>query len=379
MSAPRLCLHTDFDGNNKPQSVTVKVGNKTIQRDLYKPGTGKTIKAVADDVAIIRNIVTSWLTRGAPLVTDNFKANFHYLDLPFTTAKLTAYDVGEQGPDTIAKLETAELSQHAWIKANAAVVYQHMETTGVYFDSEHVHPTWSLDTYSGRSRCSGPNVQGTTDESLGSPIAPDRLFVHCDWISADFRVAALLSGDENLERSFIESDPYEFAATELVGLELSRDDVKDRLLRSVNSLNSDDPVLTAVYPRLAEWVAEQRTRVERDGELTSLLGRRFQVTADRSVLAAFNATLQGSVAHAVQATLRAVWETNQDWPFCDIHDSVVLTCPKDELSQLLACLKRTMLHPFVGVLENNPAFPFRISVGKYWRNWREVLTVRAPA
>ena len=67
-------------------------------------------------------------------------------------------------------------------------------------------------------KSTGFNIQGFSEKVFVHNVSAleGDLLVHFDWICADIRVASLLSGDENLKRSFVKSDPYKFLMKSLI-------------------------------------------------------------------------------------------------------------------------------------------------------------------
>jgi DNA polymerase I-like protein with 3'-5' exonuclease and polymerase domains len=122
--------------------------------------------------------------------------------------------------------------------------------------------------------------------------------------------------------------------------------------------------------------------MDTQGYLTSILGRKFYVHGDNeqqileSRRQVFNAQMQGSVAHAMQNSLVRIHKKYPNCILTELHDSVVLCCKSPMAPQLIKDVSAIMLRPFDGLLENNPVFPLRVSVGNKWRNWKELRVYR---
>jgi len=88
--------------------------------------------------------------------------------------------------------------------------------------------------------------------------------------------------------------------------------------------------------------------------------------------------MQGSVAHAMQLTIRKVWERLGHRLLMEGHDSLVVTASPDagEIKATISAVVPIMLHPFQDVLPDNPAFPLKVSIGKRWKKWKLYATYR---
>ena len=243
--------------------------------------------------------------------------------------------------------------------AMASTTYAMMESRPIYVDEKRVYPRYSLDTFSGRSRCTNFNIQGAPEDI---PIKADGdLFVCLDWVSADLRVAAAMSGDENLTEMFRDSDPY----SNIAGLlKIPRSECKILLLRTLYALDLESAILD-LFPTLKKWIENKLIELETTGYLTSLLGRPFRLKT-RDQRSVFNATLQGTVAHAMQSVL---WKIQKDlgrFLLTETHDSVVFVCNRIVLTKLLRLATPIMNKP----LDKLPRLPFKAYIGKEWKRWK---------
>lgn len=272
------------------------------------------------------------------------------------------------------------MKPQAWKKifANAAVMYQALENRGVHQGLKHVYPTWWQTTYSGRSKNTGCNIQGSDgNDLLRLPDSmDDDYFVYFDWVAADMRVAAELSGDEGFLETFRLSDPYTEVARELV--DIPRDECKRLLLQAINSFSYDDPLLSMRFPRLGDWLRECHERLNTEKALESILGRRFTVdrAKDNNPRAVMNGVLQGSVAHGMQLTGKRIWDVFPDRLLVEIHDSVAMMVNDDTASGVIKAVAKIMTRPFAGYLESNPFFPVKVSIGTKFRQWKTLMVYR---
>lgn len=255
------------------------------------------------------------------------------------------------------------------IFANSQLVYYFLESQGCYYNGYKKNPRYGF-TYSGRSKCLEYNIQGTNSEDTIEHCDHNMdIFVHFDWIAADFRVASLVSKDKQLSDSFKKSDPYT-ALHEAIDLEeVTRDQCKLELFRSLYSMNYDSDSLK-FYPDFAKWMKTSAEQIEMEGFSKSILGRRFDLSDDRAIRSVFNAQIQGSVAHAMQNTLYRVFKIYPDNLLTEIHDSLILCCNQKDLKLIIEEVSNIMLYPFDGILDENPRFPLKVSIGYDWRKWK---------
>ena len=310
--------------------------------------------------------------------------------MPLLHSKYNVYDIHlpnirpgkNQAKDSVIvkavldKMQRANIKEYHKIMANASVVYQSMEENGILHGFVHVHPKWSLKTYSGRSKTTGFNIQGTTnnDHVTAVDASEDSVFVHFDWICADIRIASLLSNDLKLIESFESSDPYVYMRDEMAnGSNISRDECKLMLLKAINSMNFRSVALNDVYSTLGEWIASCKNKIKKDGGyLETILGRKFKSKYAKNDLSVLNGAMQGSVAHAMHLVVRKVWEIFGDKLVAEVHDSLVIVVENDpqKIKHVIDIVTTIMLNPFEDVLEQNPRFPLSVSVGKKWKKWK---------
>lgn len=356
------------------------------------PGTRLTIYDVERAKNQIRKFVIGRFTDGSRIITSDFKLFIEAFDIPFYTEQLNVYDLlllelkTPRSPDKVKNnllrllpaMAKVNLQQWQKVTANAAVVYAAIEERGLSVFEEQVFPRWSQRTFSGRTKTSVYNIQGTpAGEQIRNPAGRhDDYFMHFDWRAADIRIAALLSGDERLLGACEYLDPYQHVADFLNdGCEdgLTRDECKLALLTAINAMNIEAHIFDA-FPRLRCWISESRQKLRAGASLSSILGRKYTKEKGRKDLSVFNATMQGSIAHAIQLVIRRVWEEFGLGLVAEIHDSVVVTCPRSNavVKTTVKGVADIMCYPFKGVLDSNPVFPVKVSVGNSWKGWKEL-------
>lgn len=366
-----LRLYVRFE-SRRPQWALIIDGDAVTHLPLFQPNTGITLDKIFENVELIADIYKSKAT----IVTHNFKDQLAAFDLPLSKSRYKVYDVCDFSLDKANADDVPELMARKdampWqaLLANAAVVYQYLENRGVKLDYHRVKPIWDLSTFTGRSRTTGYNLQGATKEDNLSSVTDmvDPCFLNFDWVSADMRAASLLSNDKLLSQIFSLSDPYT-AVAELLG-DYDRDNAKLQLLKSINSLNVESPALQP-FQGLVNWMGDCRERLANDGYLYSLLGRKFEIDleSNRTHLSVFNATMQGTVAHAMHSVIRSVWEVLDHYVFADSHDSLSLVVPKSHVEQTIEIVTGIMVSPFKDI-NNNHTFSVRAYLGKKWKRWK---------
>ena len=185
------------------------------------------------------------------------------------------------------------------------------------------------------------------------------------------RMASILSGDKEMQNSFVDSDPYTKMAAD-VGVD--RKECKITLMKAINSMDYNDPALD-YYPTMKEWMKKCSDNFETNQYLESILGRKFKMEEGRSKLSAFNACMQGSVAHAMQNTIYKVVNEFPQHAICEIQDSIVLACDKSMVNHIVSKVGETMYRP-LDMLDSNPTFPVKVSIGLKWRQWKKMKEIR---
>lgn len=398
-----LYLFTIFATDGKPSCTSILIGDKNTAAtaavqifDLYRPGARKPISVIDDNKQRIKDLILHASAKGAKIIINDFKHHIKAFDLPLSLQPYNVYDIGfgvldrVRPSDSISKdREAIELiirriakdkEGQLWQKvyANAAVVYQDLENRGIWNNYTLEKPIWSQKVYSGRSKTLGFNIQGFIEPHyIIQPGAADKeLLLHFDWISADIRAAALLSRDQRLEAAFVNSDPYEFMVSKTGQ---PREQCKILLLKAINSMDLSNTLLSDIYPQLWEWIRRCKHITSQEGGfLETLLERRFKVANAKNDLAVINGAQQGSVAHAMQHTIRRVWERFGHRLIMEGHDSLVVSSPPSdsEFHATIRAVSKLMLNPFEGLLESNPTFPLKVNMGKKWKKWKLIATVR---
>lgn len=255
--------------------------------------------------------------------------------------------------------------------ANVSVVYQYLENRGVFHGFKRVYPRYDF-TLTGRSKTLNFPLQGATEnDCIRHPLEFEN-FVHLDWVAADMRVAAWLSADPDMEKSFLTSDPYTMMHESLP--EVPREECKIHFLRSIYSLDYDSPFI-AYYPTFQKWMREKIDEIQDVGYSETVLGRRFYLE-DWPLETVFNAMIQGTVAQAMQLVLTKLFNLCPEQVLTEVHDSVILCVSEAGLVSVVKTAAEIMKQPFDGILPDQVTFPLKVNIGKEWRKWQTLKELR---
>lgn len=393
----KICLYTIYHPRNgRPSVVGICKDGIAHAVPIYLPGVKIKLNQAERRVAAIRDMVFEFLANGHTVVVSNFKAFLDGFRAPLCKERLNVYDLSLRDikvpSDLVAASEAVkrialamhgvELAEWQRVMANASMVYASLERRGILIGGVRHYPKWSQQTFSGRSKTLAYNLQGAPDtEPIVNPAGlPGDIMLHFDWVAADIRVAGLLSQDEELQRACMEADPYQYVADRLsAGRDnpLERKVCKLALLSCINAMDTSAEILGA-FPTLKRWIINSQKCLCDGKPLYTILRRPFSRCEGRKDLGVFNATMQGSIVHAMQAVIHSVWGKVGNNLLTEIHDSLVVTCPISALKSTMNTVSEIMLRPFVGILDNDPVFPVRVSVGKSWRKWKEFKVFSRP-
>jgi hypothetical protein len=383
-----------IDEKGRPAFFHCETPQKTISFEIYRSSGGKKLSDVFKRFDGASELL-GWAAQGdlrTPNMGDLLRA-FNLEELHGdTTARDYACNSIKTTGDTykdealcrglIEKIKTIPDRPYQLLLAKAQSVYVGLEREGMMLNYTKMEPKWSWETYSGRSKNLGFNVQGWSEpDVIYQPTVPyNCVQLHFDWICADFRVASILSGDKALHQSFIDSDPYSYLSNRLTGCgDKMRDDAKLLLLKTINSLDYSDEIISGEFPQLCKWVKTTLMNLRKSGSSINIVGRPFVMGDGRTERSVFNAILQGSVAAAMQSVL---WKIRRAFPtylVTDIHDGVVLSVPSDEkiIRHVVESAGAMFFRPFSDVFSTDVVFPYKVSVGNRWKEWKELLIVRS--
>lgn len=250
-----------------------------------------------------------------------------------------------------------------------------------------IHTTFRQTlTSTGRLSSADPNLQNIPTKSDRADEVrrifvpePGCILLDADYSQIELRLLAVMSGDENLRNSFIEHrDIHTATASSL--FQKTADSVTSnerRVAKTVNfsivygisdyGLSRDLQVTVpearqyiksyeAMYPNVRPWMKKQIEAAKKDGYVTTMLGRRRVINELKSAnyqvrqfgeRAAMNAPVQGSAADLIKlAMVKTDAELRRKGLksrlILQVHDELLLECPKEEVSQAAAILKDCM-------------------------------------
>lgn len=270
--------------------------------------------------------------------------------------------------------------------------------------NSRLHTTYALTVaQTGRLSSNDPNLQNIPIRTeLGKRIReafiPDegKVFVGADYSQFELRLAAYLAGDKEMMSMFNRDvDVHVATAAQVYGRE--PEDVTKNMRRDAKVVNfgvmyglSTHGLVAAtgmsypqakefiekyfeVRPKLAKYIESVKEQAKKDGYVENLLGRRrptpdvhssnFMVR-EGAYRAAVNMPFQGTAADIMKLAMIAVDKKLDDesLQLLQIHDSILVECPKDKAEHVAKMLKETM--------ENVYKLPVKLtvdtSIGKTW-------------
>jgi hypothetical protein len=342
---------------------------------FYLPKTGLKLYKIRENILSFKSLFS-----GQVLLNDT-KAHLQAFDLDYSNE---LYDIClprlKHDNPKHQLVETAKIALKMkpapWMElaAQASFVYQYLENKGVRVSLRKMFPKYSLETYTGRSKTLDFNVQGASEEYDIRPVGlDDYYYLYFDWIAADIRMASFMAGDKQMEASYQKSDPYTDLTEFLNDIEFTREVVKVEFLRAFYSLDFENPIF-GPYPTFREEMIKRKEYLEINNHSTSILGREFILSDNK--LSAFNAQFQGSVAHAMQASLIKIAGIYPNNLLTEMHDSIVMYCSKSSITKIIKDVSEIMYNPLVDYCSPSPKMPLKISIGKKWKQWKLVKVIR---
>jgi DNA polymerase-1 len=303
-------------------------------------------------------------------------------------AKLLGVDLPNTKDETLA----IYASEHEFIAALRAYrkVAKLASTYGAGWlenachEGGRIYASWrQLRASTGRMACDHPNLQNVPRSGpLRSYIhAPEgRLFVIADYSQIELRIAAKISGDEEMLAAYSEArDLHTLTAQSLTSRQhVSKDDRK--LAKAVNfgllygmgakglqsyalrsygvQMSLEEAALyrrrfLETYPGLKRWHDNERRAWLRGAtETRTLTGRRrmdVQKLTDR-----LNAPVQGTGADGLKLALALLWERRDECPgavpVLVCHDEVLLECAAEKAANASVWLEKAMIEGMNTVL-----------------------------
>lgn len=272
-------------------------------------------------------------------------------------------------------------------------------------DQSRIHTTFNITTaQTGRLSSVDPNLQNIpTRTDLGKRIrtafvaGKGNALVSADYSQFELRIAAALSGDKGMIKAFnSDSDIHVETAAAIYGI--SSDKVTKQQRYSAKAVNfgimygQGPHGLSAgtgmafgeardfiaryfeIRPELKKYIDSLREKAKEDGYVETLLGRRrptpdvhssnFAVR-EGAYRAAINMPVQGTAADLMKLAMTAVDEPLRKIgaeQLLQIHDSVLVECPKDQSDRVAEILKTTM----EGIYKLPVKLKVDVAIGSNW-------------
>jgi len=344
-------------------------------------------------------------------------------DVLFERLKLPVVKKSKTGPSTDEEVLRKLVSKHK-LPALLLEYRQLMKLKTTYVDTlpelvdsrtGRVHASFNQTaTETGRLSSSNPNLQNIPIKTdIGRKIrqaiiasGQDYYLLSCDYSQIELRILAHLSKDENLIPAFRKDrDIHKTTASLIYGLnEFEITDSMRDVAKRVNfgiiyglsayglsrdlgiSADEAQSFIDAYflrYPRVKEYIQEQIKNAQKNGFVTTILGRRRYIPeinnknqnirqfAERQ---AVNTPIQGSAADLIKLAMieihKEIKTRNLEAKMTmQIHDELVFDLPKQELEELVGIVKDRM--------ENGLKLDLPIKVEiKKGENWLEMEDVK---
>jgi DNA polymerase-1 len=258
----------------------------------------------------------------------------------------------------------------------------------------HWHPCGAK---TGRMSSGQPNLQnvpraGAYRRCFRAP--PGRVLVQADFSQIELRIAAKVTGDEQMIAAFRRGEDlhtltarrmtgqgqvsaaerqrakpvnfgliYGLGAASLrrkaqadYGLELSEADVA-RYRRA----------FFAAYPAVRRW--HVHIRAEQATETRTLAGRRVVVKANDFFGAKANYVVQGTGGDGIKTALALLWERRGEvpgaFPVLAVHDEIVVECGEDQAEAVAIWLKQAMMDAMAPLIDPVPV-EVEVKLGRTW-------------
>jgi len=344
-------------------------------------------------------------------------------DILFEKLKLPVVKKGKTGPSTNEEVLRKLADKHK-LPALLLEYRQLTKLKNTYIDTlpslvdketGRVHASFNQTaTETGRLSSSNPNLQNVPIKTdIGSNIrraiiasGPDNYLLSCDYSQIELRILAHLSKDKNLILAFKKNlDMHRATASLIYGLdEADVTDAMREVAKRVNfgivygltpyglsrdlgiSIDEAQSFIDAYflrYPGVKEYIQEQITKAEKQGFVTTLLGRRRYIPeinnknqgirqfAQRQ---AVNTPIQGSASDLIKLAMVQIHNQVSSRNLkarmiIQIHDELLFDAPARELKELVGLVKDRMEN----VLELDVPIKVEIKKGK---NWLEMSTCR---
>ena len=344
-------------------------------------------------------------------------------EILFVKLKLPVVKRSKTGPSTDEEVLRALAAQHK-LPALLLEYRQLMKLKTTYVDTlpqlidkntGRIHTSFNqTGTETGRLSSSNPNLQNIPVKTeIGRNLrraiissGPKNYLLSCDYSQIELRILACLSKDENLTLAFKKNkDIHRATASLIYGLdEASVTDEMREVAKRVNfgiiygltsyglSRDLGIPVAQAQdfidtyflrYPKVKEYIQEQVLKAQKNGFVTTLLGRRRYIPeinnknqairqfAERK---AINTPVQGSASDLIKLAMLKIHDeihtrNLKAKMILQIHDELVFDVSHEELKELAELVRERMEN----VLQLD--VPIKVDI-KFGGNWLEMEAIK---
>lgn len=361
--------------DNVINRIAVFAGGKQVIFNAFAPGYNTTVYQAEKAIQKINGLIDAAANGGHKVLVYNWRnwlrASRKYVkNIAMWHCDRIFDPVNEIKAESIEQLveEVVKIKPAAWMStyANAALTYEWMENTPILIDGFRAYSHWNYDSYSGRSKSSERPLQNLAEGThVADPLNMERdRVITVDWKAADLIIAAYLAGDQELVNKIIDGDIYK----EFQDNADDRQDTKRAILSSL--YRADDSTLAAVSVKLAQWTAEQIETVKLNNSVVSYFGRTYTATesGSRSILSAFNAQIQGTIALAMMHILPRVQVVPGASLLFETHDAVTVVARQEITPSVIKRVCEIMYQPFRGMNINGleVRMPVTFSCGKLY-------------
>ncbi len=272
-------------------------------------------------------------------------------------------------------------------------------------DNNRVHTTFAMTiAQTGRLSSNDPNLQNIPVRTdVGKRIRtafvarPGHVFVNADYSQFELRLAAALSGDDDMVQAFNgDQDIHQLTAATVLGIQPEEVTKEIRYkAKAVNfgilygqgphglaatsgmSYGEARDFITKYFevrPKLKEYLDGLREKAKTKGFVETLLGRRRptpdaqssnHMVRETALRQAINMPIQGTAADLTKLAMVEVHKLLPEGAkmLLQIHDSIMIECKEDDAESVGKILKETMenVYPNLGV-----KLKVDIAAGKNW-------------
>ncbi|MDP2924215.1 MAG: DNA polymerase I [Candidatus Omnitrophota bacterium] len=342
---------------------------------------------------------------------------FEELKIPPIKKTKTGFSTGEEVLDKLSsQFEIAKLIMQYRELNKLKTTYISPLTEDVKSKGGKIHAEFNqVSTQTGRLSSSSPNLQsipikGEFSSKLRSSFISsfnDGYIFCADYSQIELRILAHFSGDERLYEAFKNNlDIHSYTAALLFGVkEEDVEDTQRNLAKRVNfsiiygmsayglsqelhlTLQQAETFIQDYflrYPKVKEYIQRIYEEVEKNGFVTTILGRKRYLPdfispnpqlKEFAMRQAVNTPIQGSCADLIKAAMVRICKEFQEKELqskliMQIHDELVFDIPKEELKQVAEIVKKNM--------EGSIKLSVQVKVNlQYGKNWADLQDVEA--